>query len=115
MEAENEDTELEEMEGTEGWLDVWLDTCDTGEALDADELVGSGWDGDGGQVNDDISDERGGGLLEEQPEVKHFTHWLMKELFFLLHKFHDLFLQDWESNSVKIKCLYESLKYLVHN
>ena len=76
VEAEKEETELEETGGIEGAIDsvdaVTMDVnsiCDAEEELDADGLAGGG---DSGRVDDDNSDERRGGLLEE-PEVKRFT------------------------------------------
>ena len=41
--------------------------------MQANGLVVGWWDGDRGQVNDNASDERDGGL-EELPEVECFAH-----------------------------------------
>ena len=94
VEAENKETEVDKVDKIAGTVDaVTMDMdsiCDVEEELDADGLVDSG---DGGQINNVNSDERGGGLLEE-PEVEHFTCRLMKELFLLLQILNFLFLRD---------------------
>ena len=94
VEAENKETEVDKVDKIAGTVDaVTMDMdsiCDVEEELDADGLVDSG---DGGQINNVNSDERGGGLLEE-PEVKRFTCQLIKELFLLLQILNFLFLQD---------------------